>query len=438
MIGGSSATEYDGPIWTGLLDLDQAGPVVGSGGPVREDHVLARVLVRLHSAPVGYVSIAPQPEETLEVRVREAAEATLSPMLQNHVHCAERSDSDSSSADWATRTACPMLFPATDGVGVTIAIATRNRAELLRSCLNSLQRIDYEKLEILIVDNAPSDSSTQEVVSELARSDPRIVYACEPGRGASAARNLALASARYDIVALTDDDVLVDPGWVSALVAGFTADPEVTCVTGFVAPNALDNPFQRYFEYRYPHQGLFAPALYDMGQHRRSSSLYPFQAGMFGRGANMAVRRSAALKVGGFDTLLGAGALCRGGEDLDLFVRLILDGGRICYMPSALIWHRHREDADALNTAVYVYGYGLGAYLSKHLSNRDLRTGLLAHAVRLPGPQVARMKSASQSSQLGAHSFRLAMAEAYGVLAGALGYRLTARRQAQALSSGGK
>jgi GT2 family glycosyltransferase len=434
----NSATEYDGPIWTGLLDLDQAGPVIGSGGPVRADHVLARVLVRLHGAPVGYVSIAPRPEETLGVRAREAAEATLSPMLLSHAHCAEASEREPNSPDWASKTGCPLSFPASDGVGVTIAIATRNRTELLRSCLNAVQKIDYEKLEILVVDNAPSDSSTQDLVSELARSDPRLVYAREPGRGASAARNLALASARYDIVALTDDDVLVDPGWVSALVAGFTADPEVTCVTGFVAPNALDNPFQRYFEYRYPHQGLFVPALYDMGQYRRSSSLYPFQAGMFGRGANMAVRRSAALKVGGFDTLLGAGALCRGGEDLDLFVRLILDGGRICYIPSALIWHRHREDAGALNNAVYVYGYGLGSYLSKHLSNRGLRTGLLAHAVRLPGPQVARMKSASRSSQLGAHSFRLAMAEAYGVLAGALGYRVAARRQAHAFSSGEK
>jgi GT2 family glycosyltransferase len=436
--GANTAPEYDGPIWTGLLDFDHADPVVGIGGPIRADHVLARVLVRLHGAPVGYVSIAPQPEETLGERAREAAAATLSPMLLSHAHCAEASEPGPDSPDWVARTACALSFPPSEGVGVTIAIATRNRTELLRSCLNAVQKIDYEKLEILVVDNAPSDSSTQELVSELARSDARLVYACEPGRGASAARNLALASARYDIVALTDDDVLVDPGWVSALVAGFTADPEVTCVTGFVAPNALDNPFQRYFEYRYPHQGLFVPALYDMDQHRRSSSLYPFQAGIFGRGANMAVRRSAALKVGGFDTLLGAGAVCRGGEDLDLFVRLILDGGRICYVPSALIWHRHRENADALNNAVYVYGYGLGSYLSKHLSNRNLRTGLLAHAARLPGPQVARMKSASRSSQLGAHSLRLAMAEAYGVLAGAMGYRVAARRQARAFSSGKK
>lgn len=435
MIGTNARAEAEGPTWMGLLDLDQPGSGIGTAGPLRDDHVLARVLVRLHGAPLGYVSVPSQPAQFLAARAQAAAEATLSAGIRSHARCEVESASESGSSDWAASTACPWRFPASEGVGVTIAIATRNRTELLRGCLSAIQQIAYEPLEILVVDNAPSDSATRDLVSDLSGDDPRLTYACEPGRGASAARNLALASARFDIVALTDDDVLVDPGWVSALVAGFTADPEVTCVTGLVAPSALENPFQRYFEYRYPDQGTFAATRYDMAEHRHPSRVYPFAAGLFGRGANMAVRRSAALKVGGFDTLLGAGALCRGGEDLDLFVRLILDGGRICYMPSALVWHRHRESADALNKVVYLYGYGLGAYLSKHLSRRELRNGLLANAARLPGPQVARMKSASRTSQLGVRSARLATAEACGVVAGLMGYRWIARQQARASSS---
>lgn len=430
--------EIDGPTWTGLLDLDESGSVIGTAGPLRDDHVLARVLVRMHGAPVGYVSVPPQPVQSLLGRVRAAAEATLSAGLRSHARWDAESGSESGSADWAGSMACPRRFASSDGVGVTVAIATKDRTELLRDCLGSIQKINYEPLEILVVDNAPSDSGTRDLVAGLSREDSRFTYACEPGRGVSAARNLALASARFDIVAFTDDDVLVDPGWVSALVAGFTADPEVTCVTGLVAPSALENPFQRYFEYRYPDRGTFVPTRYDMGQHKHPSPVYPFAAGLFGRGANMAVWRIAALKAGGFDTLLGAGGLCRGGEDLDMFVRLILDGGRICYMPSAVIWHRHREDAGALKQAVYVYGYGLGAYLSKHLSRRELRKGLLASAARLPGPQVARMKSASRTSQMGARSARLAVSETWGLLAGLMGYRLTAWQQARAFSSNKK
>jgi GT2 family glycosyltransferase len=431
-----AARQPDGPTWTGLLDLDQTGPVVRVGGPVRPDHVLARVLVRMHGAPLGFVSVAPQPEETLEERARAAAAAELPAGLEEHARCAD--EPAAGSLGWKARTACPSRFPAGEGTGVTIAIPTRNRTELLRGCLSKIQQLTYEPLEILVVDNAPSDTATRDLVAELARSDDRLTYACEPRRGASAARNLALARARFDLVALTDDDVLVDPGWVSALVAGFAADPEVTCVTGFVAASALDNPFQRYFDNRYPHQGLFSPVRYDMDGHRLPSRLYPFEAGLFGRGANMAVRRAAALEIGGFDPLLGAGGLCRGGEDLDLFVRMILAGGRLCYMPAALIWHRHRESADALGEVVYGYGYGLGAYLSKHLSDRRLRRGLLAKAARLPAPHVARMKSASDSSQLRTRSARLALAEGYGMLAGATRYRLLARQHAHALSPGRK
>ncbi len=149
----------------------------------------------------------------------------------------------------------------------------------------------------------------------------------------------------------------------------------------------------------------------------------------------MALRRSFALQIGGFDTLLGVGAPCRGGEDLDFFVRVLLADSRISYMPSALIWHRHRESADALNQAVYLYGYGLGAYLSKYLSSRELRSGLLGHALRQGVVHARRMLAASESSQLGTRSGRLAVSEAYGVLAGALRYR-TARRRARTSSAG--
>jgi glycosyltransferase involved in cell wall biosynthesis len=414
--------------WIGLLDLDQDGPTVGVGSILRDDHLEARILIRLHGAPIGFVSLPSQPEETLATRARLAAASNLSDGLNAHVDCDDLPLQNSAGHGWAERTSCPSQFPTRGSLGVTVAVPTRDRPELLRDCISTLQQVCYEPLEILIVDNAPSTSATRELVTKLARDDPRITYTCEPSPGISEARNHALATARFDIVAFTDDDVLVDSGWISAIAAGFTADPEVTCVTGFVAPSALDNPFQRYFDNRYPHQGLFAPSRYDMREHRQASPLYPFTAGLFGRGANMALQRSFALSIGGFDTLLGVGAPCRGGEDLDLFVRILLAGGRISYMPAALIWHRHRENADALNQAVYLYGYGLGAYLSKYLPNRELRTGLVGYAVRQAIVHAGRMLAASESSQLGARSARLAVSESYGVLAGALRYRVARRR----------
>jgi GT2 family glycosyltransferase len=435
VIATGRAGETDGPTWVGVLDLDEDGPVVGVGGTLQDTHCLARVLVRKHRAPLGFVTLSPQPAETLAERTRAAATVTLAEALARHaMGDGQAGPEQGAEADWTAQTICPSRFPPSGDVGVTVAIPTRNRAELLRDCLQTLMQISYAPLEILVVDNAPSDQSTRDLVVELARSDPRVTYACEPYPGASAARNHALASARYEIVALTDDDVLVDPGWVPAIVAAFTSDPRVTCVTGLVAPSALDNPFQRYFEGRYPSQGMLIPLRYDMSTHRQSSPLYPFAAGLFGRSANMAVRRESAQRIGGFDTLLGAGAPCRSGEDLDFFVRLLLDGGRICFMPSALVWHRHRDDADALRKVVYNYGYGLGAYLSKHLSNTHLQRGLIVQARQQAGLQASRIKDASQSSQMGVTGNKLVISEARGFLAGVLAYRIARRRSASPLS----
>ena len=425
MDAGTAATAAtDVPTWVGLLDLDADGPIIGVSGDLRDDHLLARLLVRFHGAPLGFISVRPAPADTLADRARTAATTSLGESLAAHSGCTHPREQADGPADWKGQTSCPLGFPAGNGLGVTVAIPTRDRADLLRDCLHTVQQVSYEPLQILVVDNAPSTAATRELVAKLAMDDPRITYTCEPLPGISAARNHALVEAQFDVVAFTDDDVLIDPGWVAAIAAGFLADPDVACVTGFVAPSALDNPFQRYFEDRYPNQGAFAPARYDLAEHREPAPLYPLTAGLFGRGANMAVRRDYAREIGGFDPLLGVGAPCRGGEDLDFFVRVLRGGRRICYMPAALIWHRHRNSADALKRAVYLYGYGLGAYLSKHILSRELRSGLLSHALAQFGVHGRRMRAASDSSQLGARSTLLAVSEAGGVLAGLLRYRI--------------
>ena len=118
-------------------------------------------------------------------------------------------------------------------------------------------------------------------------------------------------------------------------------------------------------------------------------------------------------------------------SDLDMFFRIILAGSRICYLPSALVWHRHRADIQALGEQLYSYGYGLGAYLAKRVINRDLSAGILGRAIRESGMEVSRLKQASQASELGAVSKRLALNEAFGVAVGALSYSRAARRAAK-------
>jgi glycosyltransferase involved in cell wall biosynthesis len=414
--------------WLGVLDLDTAN-LQGVTRPASAGYTEARLLIRLHGAPIGQVSLQVQPELTLAARAQAAASAELAGAMESHSRWDQQFDQLAERAEWAAQVACPQRSADKSGTGVSVIVCSRNRPSTLRECLTSLQQVNYDPIEFLVVDNAPSDESTKSVVAEFTSTDPRIRYTCEPRAGLSRARNHGIAAARFDVLAFTDDDVIVDSSWPAALVAGFAADTGAACVTGLVAARSLDTPAERYFDSRYAWGEAFEPRRYDLAEHRGAARLYPFTAGIFGVGANFAVRREFVTRLGGFDAVLGVGSACRGGDDLDIFVRIILAGYRICYTPCALVWHQHRASHAALAEQVYSYGYGLGAYLAKRLRAREMSVGLLLRAVGYSAVIWARMRGASDASNFKARGKRLAVSEARGVLAGALRYFRVARRK---------
>jgi GT2 family glycosyltransferase len=411
-----------------MLDFDEDKPLIEVNGPPRPDHQDAHIMVRAHHAPMGYVTVQAKPERTLAERVREAAAADLAHALERHAQLDASSAEAGAAPDWAAAVACPLRFPTSGGPGVTIAVNTRDRTNRLRECLHTMRQVSYEPLEILIVDNAPSGNSTKQLVAAVAEEDPRVRYICEPRPGSSSARNRAMAEATFDIVACADDDVVADPGWVPACAAGFAADPETVCVTGAIACRSLDTGPEQYFNARAPIGGGMQPRRYDLDAHRDRGPLYPFRSWIFGSGPNTAVRRDAVARIGGYDPLLGAGTLCRGGEDLDIFARLILAGGRISYLPSALVWHRPYSDFRSFGRQMYAHGNGLGAYIVKHLPNRDLRSPLVRHALRHAAAVVSEARNASDVSQLGMTGNWLELKKAQGIAAGAFRYYRATRR----------
>jgi GT2 family glycosyltransferase len=421
----------DAAVWVGLLDIDGQGSVVAPTGHAVTRYARARIMVRYHEAPLGYVTVPVAPAETLIPRAREAASVTLAAPLRAHIESDRLSQAEPGAQGWATAMACPRRFPVFGGPGLSIVICTRNRASGLSASLRALREISFSPLEILVVDNAPPNEDTRDATMVAAGEDGRVRYTCEPRAGISHARNHALSHARFNIVAFTDDDTVVDPGWADALAAGFTADAETMCVTGLVASAALDTGCERYFDSRYARGEAFEHRRYDLAEHRHPSRLYPFSAGIFGTGANFAVRRDAIVGLGGFDPLLGTGGPFLGGEDLDIFLRIILAGGRISYLPAALVWHKHRASVVALEQQIFAYGHGLGAYLAKHVHGGDLRARTLARSL-LQVPSVSlRMREASRESQLRSRARRLVLSEAGGLAVGALRYRRVARQLAK-------
>lgn len=242
---------------------------------------------------------------------------------------------------------------------VTVAVCTRNRPELLAGCLDALARLEYPRHEVLVVDNAPAGEAARELAAGRG-----VRYVREARPGLDWARNRALAEARGEIVAFTDDDARPDPRWLRALAAPFLDNPLVAVVTGLVLADELDTEAQQLFE-RYGGFGR--------GFRRRWARYDPAQAedwrligtGQFGTGANLALRRTAALALGGFDPALDVGTATDGGGDLEMMFRALREGWILAYEPRALVRHRHRRDLDGLARQVAANGTGFRAYLER-------------------------------------------------------------------------
>ena len=264
---------------------------------------------------------------------------------------------------------------------VTVVVATRDRPDLLAECLQSVLAGRVIPDRLVVVDNAPSTDTAATLVARLARSERRLCYVREDRPGLGRAHNAALPYVRTELVAFTDDDVLVETRWLERLIAAFAADDRVGCVTGLIAPRELDTIPQQWVE----GNALFDKGLqrrtYDNAEHRPADPLFPLTAGILGSGANMAFRTADLRARGGFDDALGTGTPAMGGDDLAAFYDVITAGQQLVYEPAAIVLHRHYRDYPGLRRQTYGYGAGLGAYLTRTLL-RDPRTAwtFLRHA----------------------------------------------------------
>jgi GT2 family glycosyltransferase len=218
---------------------------------------------------------------------------------------------------------------------ISVVIATHNRASLLAATLDRLRQQQYQPGdEVIIVDNASTDATSQ-VVARAAKEFPvSLQYRRDMSPGKAPALNAAMAEARGDVLALTDDDVLVAPDWIQMIRCLFT-DPDVGLVGGRVDPR-WQQPAPRWLQVE--HQGCYGPMSSPL------ALLHYGEAQELGKrtavGANMAVRRTVFEALGGFSPSLGKrrGTLL-GGEDRDLCQRAAGAGYRCQYRPELQVQH---------------------------------------------------------------------------------------------------
>lgn len=254
---------------------------------------------------------------------------------------------------------------------ISVVVSTRNRPEMLRGCLESVAALATRRpVEAVVVDQSDPDRQLGVAkVNTVTRHGPvRVRYFPSRTVGASRGRNLGIQAARGRIIAVTDDDCRVHPGWVDALCDIFAADPELIMVCGRVLPagDAGSGP--------------------DAVAVHTAEGGKPFRPGRdpgdLGSGNNVAYRRAALVALRGYDEHLGPGTGVPAGEDAELFYRLVRAGAKARYEPGPLVYHVGWRDPEALLDVWRDYSLGAAVYLTREVVARRDLSALRVLAVR--------------------------------------------------------
>lgn len=212
---------------------------------------------------------------------------------------------------------------------ISVIICTYNRSESLKDTLKSIEALFIPKelqWELVIVDNNSTDD-TKKVVEYFADSSKaKVGYVFESNQGLSFARNAGIRHAQGEIVAFTDDDVIVDKNWL-CFIAGTFVEYNVDCVSGKILPIWLGERPDWLTD-----DLLKVLAILDHGDRVHdftgsTSERLPF-------GANFSFKKEVFLRNGYFNEKLAPG------EDQEMFQRLLAAGGKAIYNPDIVVHHK--------------------------------------------------------------------------------------------------
>jgi len=184
---------------------------------------------------------------------------------------------------------------------VSVVIPSYNEENYLLSCLESIKKQDYAgEYEVIVVDNASTDNTAKIALDWGAK----VVY--ETKRSPACARQKGVEAATGEIVAFIDADTQAPTCWLSTIMSRFVQEPETVVISG---------------PYAYCDAGRIAKIASYAGSFINiiTDQLFrkAFNKGGAIWGCNFAVRRSALLEVGGFDT-----SIKFYGEEYELSLRL--------------------------------------------------------------------------------------------------------------------
>lgn len=224
-------------------------------------------------------------------------------------------------------------------LSASILVTARGRPAELQTCLDTLLPELRAGREVIVVDNRPGAASRA-----VAASVAGVRYVAAPAAGADRTVGAGIRAAGGEVVVLLGDDDRPEPGWADALLAGFDS-AGVGLVCGLVLPAALETDAQVAARYDLG-LGLTGsvPLRFDgsAAGHDDGHGHSGWVATAVGAGANLAIRRDVALR-------LGLDRLTSGGE-VEVFDHVLAAGAQVRYEPLSVLHHPHVRDWPGLRT----------------------------------------------------------------------------------------
>lgn len=223
-------------------------------------------------------------------------------------------------------------------VKVSVIVLTWNGEKFIAPCLTSLLSQEYALFEVIVVDNASTDASVT-IVQSFA---PRVrLIRNEYNLGFAAGNNVGLQAADGDIVILLNQDTVVQPGWLRAIVDTF-ADSTI----GIVGCKAL-YPDGRRLEHAGARVLPGNAFTYHIGWGEEDHSQYDTLADVdYVTGAALAIHRRVLDKLGGLEESYYPAYY----EEIDYCYRARRAGFRVVYQPQAVLYH---HEVASLPTSTY-------------------------------------------------------------------------------------
>jgi GT2 family glycosyltransferase len=223
---------------------------------------------------------------------------------------------------------------------MSVVICTYNGSATLRECLEGVLTLRYPDYEVIVVSDGSTDKSAQIAGEYLG---VRVIET--PQEGLASARNTGMRAATGEIVAYIDDDAIPDRDWLIHLAATF-AHGSFAAVGG---PNVLP-----------PNSGAVAQCVANAPGGPTHVLVSDCDAEHI-PGCNMAIRKDALERIGGFDPQFRAA-----GDDVDVCWRLLDSGERIAFSPGATVLHHRRRTVRAYLRQQRGYGKAEALLERKH------------------------------------------------------------------------